>query len=157
MKEVANAVYLDLLEFLRHLKVPGVLRLHKSLAVKYDSPDIFNQLLSAIAFVSYCEHPISFSNSANSLCGSLILSMKFMTNFIASLRLFLIYWRAKTCGWVALTFKTWNKYVITWIKKRHLLHLFMKILFTGPQEEVVRNPTKIIVYQHRCGWIDWSH
>ena len=65
-KEVANCVYPDLLELLRHLKVPGALRLQKSLAVKYDSPHIFNQLLAAIADVSLEELMRKFTKYAQS-------------------------------------------------------------------------------------------
>ena len=63
-KEVANCVCPDLLELLRHLKVPGALRLQKSLAVKYDSPHIFNQLLAAMADVSLEELMRKFTKYA---------------------------------------------------------------------------------------------
>jgi hypothetical protein len=48
-QEIPNSKFKALLKFLRHLEIPEALYLFKSGNVKYDSPDIFNQMLRALS------------------------------------------------------------------------------------------------------------
>ena len=48
-EELPNSKFKALLEFLRHLEIPKALNLFKSGNVKYDSADIFNQILRELS------------------------------------------------------------------------------------------------------------
>ena len=48
-EEIPNSKFKTLLKCLRHLEIPEALNLFKSGNVKYDSPDIFNQMLRELS------------------------------------------------------------------------------------------------------------